>query len=204
MKENNIAISSATYAIIIRELVARNMLNTVGAILDQMQDSGISPTVELFNSLLNLFGTAGTTFQVQTPSPPLYLSPSSPLTPSLSFTSFTRSHLLVILLTFQGKYEQMESSYDTMLLMNITPIHETYSQIIYAFMNSGRIDKALHYFEEMKQRMNPGEKLYVELLSTLKKYDRPRERRQIRGELLDLRRQLQADARELQKYNLKE
>lgn len=59
MKENSITINATTYSIIIRELVARNMLSTVSSLLDQMQNSGIGPTAELFNSLLSLFGSAG-------------------------------------------------------------------------------------------------------------------------------------------------
>jgi pentatricopeptide repeat protein len=59
MKENSLPITASTYGILIRELVARNMMDTVGTVLDQMRENDIKPTVDLYNSLMQIFGHAG-------------------------------------------------------------------------------------------------------------------------------------------------
>eukprot|EP01127_Copromyxa_protea_P019113 TRINITY_DN6126_c0_g1_i2.p1 TRINITY_DN6126_c0_g1~~TRINITY_DN6126_c0_g1_i2.p1 ORF type:complete len:404 (-),score=63.71 TRINITY_DN6126_c0_g1_i2:95-1306(-) len=59
MKENGMSIGAPTYSILIRELVTRDMTESVVTIVDQMQANGIRPHVDLFNSLMQIYGNIG-------------------------------------------------------------------------------------------------------------------------------------------------
>lgn len=95
-----------------------------------------------------------------------------------------------------GKYEQMEAAYRTMMNTNVSPNHITYSTIIQTFVRSGRIDKAMYYFQEMRERMQPGEKLYIELINYLKRYERKRERVLLKQELNAMKKKMASTANE--------